>query len=89
MGIEETNLCVFCRKEVDSVEHMLLYCEISKELWFKVENWIIELGMENYHLTNSRIVLGDLENASSINAIILLTKLTIYNAMKREQRQTD
>ena len=76
----------FCRKEVDSVEHMLLNCEISKELWFKVENWIIELGMENYRLTNGGIVLRDLENASSINTIILLTKLTNFNAMKREQR---
>ena len=47
-------------------------------------HWIIELGMENYHLSDSRIILGDLENALSINKIILMTKKVIYNAMKKE-----
>ena len=42
--------------------------------------------MENYHLSDTRIILGDLENAPSINTIILLTKKTIYNSMKKEQK---
>ena len=64
---------------------MFLQCEISIELWNSVQNWIKELGMENYHLSNSRIILGDLENALSINTIILITKKVIYNSMKKEQ----
>ena len=51
----------------------------------EVRNWIEELGMLDYHLTNNRIILGDLENALSINSIILLTKKVIYNAMKKEK----
>ena len=42
--------------------------------------------MGNYHLSNDRIVLGDLENALFINTIILITEKTIYNAMKKEQK---
>ena len=42
--------------------------------------------MNNYNLSQSRIILGDLENAMSINTIILLTKKVIYNSMKKEQR---
>ena len=67
---------------------MLLDCEIVKELWGRMEGWIFELGMVNYHLSNRRIVLGDLENALAINTIILLTKNDIYNSMKKEQRPT-
>ena len=64
---------------------MLLQCDISCGLWCDMGNWIAELGMENYHLSDARIILGDLENASSINTIILLTKKIIYNSMKKEQ----
>ena len=41
--------------------------------------------MVNYNLSTDKIILGDLENATCINTIILLTKKTIYNAMKKEQ----
>ena len=85
MGIKKSNLCSFCDTHVDSIEHMFLQCEISIELWNSVENWIIELGMENHHLSNLRIILGDLENALSINTIILMSKKVIYNSMKKEQ----
>ena len=85
MGIKKSDLCSFCLKEPDSVKRMLLHCEKTRELWCGVGNWIRGLGMGNYHLSNARIVLGDLENALYINTIILLTKTSIYNAMKKEQ----
>ena len=67
------------------MSHMLLLCEISIDLWGEVENWIQELGMENYNMSPDRIILGDMENATSINTIIFFTKKIIYNAMKKEQ----
>ena len=42
--------------------------------------------MPNYNLTDSKIIIGDLENAVCVNSIILLTKKVIYNAMKKEQK---
>ena len=65
---------------------MLLQCRISRDLWDGVRDWIIEIGMLNYNLSDTRIVLGDMENAVCINSIILLTKNVIYNAMKKEQK---
>ena len=41
--------------------------------------------MENYHLSFDKTILGDMVNATSIDTIILLTKKTIYNSMKKEQ----
>ena len=64
MGIKNSNLRGFCLKETDSVEHMLLQCEISRGLTCNLGNWTVELGMKkNYPLSDARIILGDLENA--------------------------
>ena len=89
--IKGSDLCGFCQVHTDSIEHMFLECEISIDLWDEVQEWIQTLGMDNYNLSQSRIILGDMENAMSINTIILLTKKVIYisyiyNSMKKEQR---
>ena len=86
MGIKGSDLCGFCHVHTDSIEHMFLDCEISIDLWNEVQEWIQTLGMDNYNLSQSRIILGDMENAMSTNTIILLTKKVIYNSMKKEQR---
>ena len=85
MGLVQSNLCSMCKTEVDSIEHMFLGCPHSMELWENVTDWIRELGMFNYILTASRMIIGDLENALAINTIILHTKKVIYNAKKKEQ----
>ena len=64
---------------------MFLNCEISRDMWYSVRDWIEELGMEDYHLSHERIKVVDLENVLAINSIILITKQIIYNSMKKEQ----
>ena len=86
MGLVQSELCSMCKSEVDSIEHMLLECQHSRSLWDNVSLWIRELGMQDYNLTASRIIIGDLENAIAINSIILHTKKVIYNAKKKEQK---
>ena len=72
-------------EHIDSISHMLLLCNNSKDLWRRVELWIRDKGMVDYNLSFDRIILGDLKNATCINTIILLTKKSIYNALKKEQ----
>ena len=86
MGLVQSELCSMCKSEVDSIEHMLLDCQHSRSLRENVSLWIRELGMQDYNLTASRIIIGDLENAIAINSIILHTKKVIYNAKKKEQK---
>ena len=86
IGIKKSNVCGFCKDQVDSIEHIFLQCEVSIDLWGNIQEWIRLLGMENYNLSHSRIILGDMDNAMSINTIILLTKKVIYNSMKKEQK---
>ena len=83
MGLKNTALCTFCKTELDSVEHMLLRCPIVIELWKKVNNWLNEIGFINYNLTETKKILGDIENGNIPTTIILLTKKVIYNAFKK------
>ena len=42
--------------------------------------------MPEYHITEEKIIVRDLDNASAINSIILIAKKVIYNCMKKEQK---
>ena len=63
-----------CNQAEDSIEHMILECIHSRKLWSDVADWIIQLGMIDYNLSDMTKILGDLEIALSINCIMLLTK---------------
>ena len=41
--------------------------------------------MLGYNLSDTKKIIGDLENAIAINSITLLTKKVIYNSMKNEK----
>ena len=85
IGIKPSNICGMCNMEIDSNEHMFLECIHSIRVWSDVRDWIIQLGMIDYNLSDMRKIIGDMENALAINCIILLTKKVIYNAMKKER----
>ena len=85
MGIKPSDQCSFCKASTDSVDHMILYCTVVQELWANVNNWLIEIGFLDYNLSDSRNVLGDLENGPIVNSIILITKKVIYDSFKKEK----
>ena len=72
--------CSICKLEKDSNYHMLIDCVKVRELWTEVERWIQTLGMVDYHLTDRKKILGDLENSWQINIILLNVKKAIYKA---------
>ena len=86
MGIKASVLCSFCDDENDSVEHMLIKCRVIRELWSEVRNWIVELEVSNYYLTEEKMIIVELEKSVCINTVILLTKKVIYNAMKENKQ---
>ena len=68
-------------------KQMLFNCDFSKELWTQVNEWIIELDLDNYNLAKTKIVVGDLENAPVINSVIIVAKKIICNAIKGQKTQ--
>ena len=80
MRIKDSPLCNFCQEFEDSNEHMFIECEKIKSLWTEVESWIAEIGVVDYLINDRIIILGELQKAHWINAVILLTKKTIFNS---------
>ena len=85
MGINNCDKCTFCKVEIDSVEHMLLNCPVIQDLWLEIKNWLKEIGFIGYNLSESKIILGDIENGNIPFTILLLSKKVIYDAFKRNR----
>ena len=72
MGIKDSATCLMCEEDKDSVNHMLLKCTNSIQLWSSIENWISDLGFPNVTLPDETIILGYHEKPLGINSIILI-----------------
>ena len=64
---------------------MLLKCPVIVELWEQVNEWLKEIGFINYNLTETKKILGDIDNGNITTTIILLTKKVIYNSFKKDK----
>ena len=64
---------------------MLLKCPIIQDLWLKIKHWLEEIGFIGYTLSDSKIILGDIENGKIPTTAILLSKKVIYDAFKRDK----
>ena len=64
---------------------MLLKCPIIQDLWLKIKHWLEEIGFIGYTLSESKIILGDIENGNIPTTAILLSKKVIYYAFKRDK----
>ena len=53
-GIKNVDTCSICDTVKDSNFHMLIDCDMVRDLWSSVENWIRSLGMIDYHLTDRK-----------------------------------
>ena len=80
MNQKTSTLCDLCQKEEDSNGHMCLHCEIVKQLWREVEDWISQIGVVDYAITEGTFILGELRKSHWLNSIVIITKKTIFNA---------
>ena len=62
----------------------MINCAQIQTLWHQVEDWISNIGVIEYSITKNIIILGELQKSFWINAIILITKKTIFNARINE-----
>ena len=62
---------------------MLLNCRVSRQLCSDINVWIKEMGMLDFHLSNTKFLIGDLETEclQSIPLSYILQK-----GMKKEQK---
>ena len=77
----DSPLCSFCKREVESLEHLLYYCDMTKTLWEAFCSWLGEFKINSHPFTITEILFG-VPNVEGdwiiLNHLILIAKYYIY-----------
>ena len=57
-GMAESDKCVFCQTEVESIEHLLFSCKISSVFWKHVLSWLRDNNIIVESLKEEDIIIG-------------------------------
>ena len=83
MGLVLSSMCSFGQKLDESLAHLFIYCDTSKNFWFSVIEWLKEHSFGVNHLSVLEITFGlvskeNLFKFIYLNHIIILGKHVIY-----------
>ena len=53
----ESPVCIFCKRETESLEHLFFNCYVTKFFWEAFCSWLIECSISLQPLTVTDIVL--------------------------------
>ena len=78
--IVESELCYFCKTEIETIEHMFWFCPIINKLWHTLANKIEEICDIKLELNVKTVFLGTLQkqNNKMLNHIINIIKRYIF-----------
>ncbi len=80
-GKRSNDLCSFCNKESETIEHLLWDCNTTKILWFKIIQWIHDQSRVQINITRQEVLLGILTEDHFhmfFNTIALIVKQYVY-----------
>ena len=74
-------VCVFCKREVESLEYLLSFCEVTKMFWIAFCTWLAECKTRIESLNILDVLFGVYkkgEDFKILNDLILSAKFYIY-----------
>ena len=72
-------LCTFCKKESESIEHLLIECDYSNKFWQDLINWFNMIDIKVEALSEIDKILGVWKRQADfhlLNYFLILTKKT-------------
>lgn len=80
--IKRDNLCSFCKKFPETLEHLFWYCDEVQDFWEKIETWIAEKSEFVVNINEYGAIFG--KNNKNCNKpenyILILTRYYIYKS---------
>ena len=58
MGLVPSPMCSFCGNMEETLEHLFIYCDISKHFWSSLTEWLNEFGFDVRYLSTFDIAFG-------------------------------
>ena len=81
--IRDDNICSFCKREPEKLEHLFWYCEIVQDFWNKIE-FLINMKSDYIFIMHKHAaffgIIFDAALYMPINYILILTKYYIYKS---------
>ena len=77
----DSPLCSFCKKDVESLEHLLFHCNFVESFWKTFTSWLTNQNITLETLTLVNILFGvynEDEDNIILNHLILMAKFHIY-----------
>ena len=76
----DSPLCVFCKGEVESLEHLLFFCEVTKMFWRAFCTWLAgcKILIESLNILDLFGVYKKREDFKILNHLILWAIFYIY-----------
>ena len=77
----DSPLCAFCKREVESFEHLFFLCDVTRTLWEALCSWLGECVVKFQPFTMTDIFFGVFNTEDDfilLNHLILTAKFYIY-----------
>ena len=75
----QTKNCTFCQMHVETIEHLLWDCFVTKNIWLQLFDWLKTLNFDIKPETSKDVILGDNQQVICLEHIKLIVKEYIYN----------
>ena len=78
-GIVESDICVFCHEEIETLPHIMIECDVIKIFWTDIYNWLYSKTEINYIPNSKEIIFGiDDPDLTIFNIVYILAKKYIF-----------
>ena len=77
----DSPLCTFCKREIESIEHLFFYCNVTKTFWEAFCSWLSNCNINIQSFKITEILFGIFNIGDDfiiLNHLILTAKLYIY-----------
>ena len=82
MNLIDSNKCLICQKDIETIKHAFLECSSVRHLWLQIEKWVKLKTNRTIKLSNLDKIVGRQSNKLLIEKIITCAKMVIFNNRK-------
>lgn len=81
--LKDTQLCCFCKTDIETVEHLFYDCRITQQFW---DSFIRKLKnfFHNVIFDKEKLLLGFVKETPLLNLLVIITKKYIYKCKLNE-----
>ena len=84
MKLKNDDLCTFCKATSETIRHLFIDCQISRNFWNNIKIWIEEKSNINVNMTPFFILFGS-KYDPILTLIIIMAKFHLYRAKMMEK----